>query len=66
MPLEAKYYLNKIIENAETTSSEYRALKLRKELYNMDIEIDKNYVFIDSKYFKELLFDPWFITLSHD
>lgn len=66
MPLEAKYYLNKIIDNVETTSSEYRAFKLRKELYDVGIEIDKNYVFRDSKYFKELLFEPWFITLSHD
>lgn len=66
VPLEAKYYLNKIIDNVATTSSEYRALKLKKELYDVDVEIDKEYVFRDSKYFKELLFEPWFITLSHD
>lgn len=66
MPKEAKYYLDKIIDNVATTSSEYRSLKLKKELYDVDVEIDKQYVFRDSEYFKELLFDPWFITLSHD
>ncbi|MCM1236412.1 MAG: tetratricopeptide repeat protein [Ruminococcus flavefaciens] len=66
MLIEAKYYLDKIIDNVAATSSEYRALKLRKELYDVEVEIDKQYVFRDSKYFKELLFDPWFITLSHD
>lgn len=64
--LEAKYYLDKIIANIATTSSEYRALKLKKELYDMDLDIDKKYIFKDSKYFKEPLFEPWFITLSHD
>lgn len=64
--VDAKYYLNKIIDNIETTSSEYRALKLKKELLNIEIEIDKQYIFSDSKYFKETLFEPWFITLSHD
>lgn len=66
IPIEARYYLDKIINNVETTSSEYRALKLKKELYNMDVEIEKNYIFRDSSYFKEFLFEPWFITLSHD
>lgn len=66
IPLEAKYYLNKIIDNVATTSSEYRALKLKNELNGLNVEIDKKYIFRDSKYFKELLFEPWFITLSHD
>lgn len=63
---DAKYYLNEIINNIETTSSEYRALKLKKELNDVDIEVDRKYIFKDSKYFKESLFEPWFITLSHD
>lgn len=66
MPLEAKYYLDKIINNIASTSSEYRALKLKKELYDIDVDINKKYIFNDSKYFKEPLFEPWFITLSHD
>lgn len=63
---DAKYYLNKIVNNIAATSSEYRALALEKELYDIDIDVDKKYIFKDSKYFKERLFEPWFITLSHD
>lgn len=66
MPIDAKRYLNKIIDNVATTSSEYRALKLKNELNGLNVEINKKYIFRDSKYFKEPLFEPWFITLSHD
>lgn len=66
MVIDAKYYLNKILNNVAMTSSEYRALKLQKDLFDSDVETDKEYVFKDSKYFKEVLFEPWFITLSHD
>ncbi len=66
MTTNAKFYLEKIINNIAATSSEYRALKLKKVLYNMDIDVNKKYIFKDSKYFKELSFEPWFITLSHD
>lgn len=63
MVLHAKYYLGKIADIVMGTSSEYRALKLEKELYDQDIDLEKAFVFSD---FKELLFEPWFITLSHD
>lgn len=66
MPIEAKYYLDKIFDNVATTSSEYRAISLRNKLYNSDVEINKKYIFSNSKYFNELHFEPWFITLSHD
>lgn len=62
----AKYYLDKIANNIGATSSEYRALNLKKELYDIDVDVNKIYLFKDSKYFKVLLFEPWFITLSHD
>ena len=66
MIIDAKHYLNKIINKIERTSSEYRALKLQNELYDMDNNIEKKYNFVNSKYFNDSLFEPWFITLSHD
>lgn len=67
MEMKAKYYLEKVIHSVSSTSSEYRALELERKLYKKDnININKEYVFAPSKYFTESLFDPWFITLSHD
>lgn len=66
MIISAKNYLEKILNYVSETSSEYRALTLKKELYEIDIDVDKNYIFQNSKYFKVPCFEPWFITLSHD
>ena len=48
MIIDAKHYLNKIINKIERTSSEYRALKLQNELYDMDNNIEKKYNFVNS------------------
>lgn len=66
MVIDAKYYLNKIIDKIENTSSEYRVLILQKELFNIDFNSNKKFIFNESKYFNCLQFEPWFITLSHD
>lgn len=63
----ANAYINKINDSIENTSSEYRALKLKKELQKIDVDFEnKQYIFNKSKYFNLLEFEPWFITLSHD
>lgn len=66
MIINAKKYLEKIFNYVGETSSEYRALTLKKELYEIDLDVDKNFIFQNSKYFKVPCFEPWFITLSHD
>ena len=55
--------IEKIIPN---TSSEYRADKLCQELFSIEEQPEKKYIFSRSEYFNNLNFEPWFITLSHD
>ena len=66
MIINAKNYLNKVIDKTKNTSSEYRALILQKDLFDIDLDSNKEFIFNESKYFNGLQFEPWFITLSHD
>lgn len=58
----AKEYIIKAIDFSENTSSAYRVNKLLKELnINKNIDFKEGII-----YFKDLDFEPWLLTFSHD
>lgn len=67
MNMQAKKCMDDIKDIVVDTSSEYRARKLQRKLNGQaDVEEKQVFVFAKSRYFNEMSFEPWFITLSHD
>lgn len=63
--INAKYHMS-LVGETKDSSSEYRAIKLRRQYMDSNEKIPETFVFKKSEYFNNMNFEPWFITLTHD